>query len=206
MNRVEVFDGTLDDLLKFLSGTWGIPCQEGGEVKSALDVQEGGDHYKQMGAYQPWEVAGATFSPEELKGAMKITVLSYLLRETKKGGIGDIRKAAHTMQIYLELVARAEAKKIADGETPGECCGEGAACAGCAKGTQPEMVFDPVTGNKFLREFVGPVSTDRYRAFCGPVAWLYNPWTGKARDPRDIGTDPLGSLMVPPQAVESSNG
>ena len=26
------------------------------EALSALDIQEGGDHYKKLGAYQPWEV------------------------------------------------------------------------------------------------------------------------------------------------------
>ena len=73
---------------------------------SALDVQEGGDHYKKMGEYQPWEVAEKWLTPEELKGAMKLTVLSYLAREVDKGGEMDIQKAKHTLDIYLELVAK----------------------------------------------------------------------------------------------------
>ena len=73
---------------------------------SALETQEGGDHYRKMGMYQPWEVAFAQMTPEEFKGAMKLTVMSYLAREADKGGMQDIKKAAHTLQIYLELEAR----------------------------------------------------------------------------------------------------
>lgn len=76
------------------------------EAKSALQTQEGGDHYRKMGMYQPWEVAFAQMTPEEFKGAMKLTVMSYLAREADKGGMQDIKKAAHTLQIYLELEAR----------------------------------------------------------------------------------------------------
>lgn len=71
--------------------------------ESALTKQEGGDHYKRMGMYQPWQVAHAQLTPEELKGAMKLTVTSYLAREAYKGGREDIKKAMHTLQIYLEL-------------------------------------------------------------------------------------------------------
>lgn len=75
------------------------------ETKSAIDIQHGGDHYKKMGQYQPWLIAKALLSPEELKGAAKLTVLSYLLREQDKGGRADIEKAMHTLQLYLELTS-----------------------------------------------------------------------------------------------------
>jgi hypothetical protein len=68
-----------------------------------LDTQEGGDHYKKMGIYQPWQVNHAWMSPEELKGHMKGTVNAYLAREADKGGRLDIKKAHHTLGIYLEL-------------------------------------------------------------------------------------------------------
>lgn len=74
-----------------------------------LGVQVGGDHYKKLGQYQPWEVAFAQCTPEELKGAMKLTVQAYLAREADKGGLDDIRKASHTLQIYLELEGRRNA-------------------------------------------------------------------------------------------------
>jgi len=75
-----------------------------------LDQQIDGDHYTKMGQYQPWEVAANWLTPEELKGAMKLTVIAYLAREADKGGDKDIEKAAHTMQIYLELKSKMENK------------------------------------------------------------------------------------------------
>ena len=70
---------------------------------SALDDQEGGDHYKKMGEFQPWNVLSKWLTPEELRGFMKGTVIAYLARERDKGGDMDIRKALHTMQLYEEL-------------------------------------------------------------------------------------------------------
>ena len=40
------------------------------------------------------------------------------------------------------------------------------------------------------------VTADEYRKMEGEVAWLYSPWTGHMRDPRDIGTDLFGRLIV----------
>ena len=70
---------------------------------SELNKQKGGNHYLKMGLYQPWIVLKAWMTPEELKGAMKKDVCSYLAREADKGGREDIEKAYHTMGIYLEL-------------------------------------------------------------------------------------------------------
>lgn len=70
---------------------------------SALNEQEGGDHYKKMGEHQPWIVAKKWLTPEELKGAAKMTAIVYLCRENDKGGRQDIIKAMHTLQIYLEI-------------------------------------------------------------------------------------------------------
>jgi hypothetical protein len=70
---------------------------------SALHHQEGGDHYKKLGQYQPWEVLSKWLTPDELRGFAKGTVVAYLARERDKGGMQDIRKALHTLQIYLEL-------------------------------------------------------------------------------------------------------
>lgn len=72
---------------------------------SALDSQVGGNHYKKLGAYQPWEVFTHWMTEEELKGAMKFTVIGYLAREADKGGREDIKKAFHTLQLYLELTS-----------------------------------------------------------------------------------------------------
>jgi hypothetical protein len=70
---------------------------------SALDIQEGGDHYKKLGDYQPWEVLKRWLTPEEFRGYMKGTAIAYLARERDKGGMLDIRKAAHTLQGLAEM-------------------------------------------------------------------------------------------------------
>ena len=74
---------------------------------SVLDTQEGGDHYKKLGKYQPWEVLRKWLTPEELRGFAKGTAIVYLAREQDKGGRMDIKKALHTLQIYLELTENA---------------------------------------------------------------------------------------------------
>ena len=73
------------------------------ESKNTLDIQVGGDHYKKLGQYQPWQVAAACMTPEELRGYMKGTVIAYLMRERDKGGDLDIKKAAHTIQLWEEV-------------------------------------------------------------------------------------------------------
>lgn len=72
-------------------------------VFPSLDRQEGGNHYTKLGEYQPWIVLSKWMTAEEMKGAMKKDVISYLTRESDKGGREDIKKAVHTMQVYLEL-------------------------------------------------------------------------------------------------------
>lgn len=81
----------------------GSPLPNVAEALSALDVQEGGDHYKKLGAYQPWEVLRHWLTPEEFRGYMKGTAIAYLAREQDKGGMLDIRKAGHTLQGLVEL-------------------------------------------------------------------------------------------------------
>lgn len=73
------------------------------QALSVLDIQEGGDHYKKLGQYQPWEVLRAWLTPEEFRGYMKGTAIAYLARERDKGGTLDIRKATHTLQGLVEL-------------------------------------------------------------------------------------------------------
>lgn len=71
--------------------------------ESSLDSQEGGDHYKKMGAYQPWEVLKRWMSEDELRGFAKGTAIAYLARERDKGKMLDIKKAIHTLQLFVEL-------------------------------------------------------------------------------------------------------
>jgi len=73
---------------------------------SALDTQVAGDHYKKLGAYQPWEVLRRWLTPEEFRGYMKGTAIAYLAREKDKGGTQDVEKAMHTLQGLIELESR----------------------------------------------------------------------------------------------------
>ena len=79
------------------------------KTQSAIDVQIGGDHYKKLGANQPWEVLARCMTPDELRGFGKGTVIAYLMRERDKGGVQDITKARHTLQLLEELLPVCEA-------------------------------------------------------------------------------------------------
>lgn len=63
-------------------------------------------------------------------------------------------------------------------------------------GQDATMRFSPVNGLKAPDWTLYPSHAAQFRAYHGPVAWLYNPWTGRPRDPRDIGTDPTGILIA----------
>jgi hypothetical protein len=70
---------------------------------NVLDIQEGGNHYKEMGSHQPWEVLKTWLTDEEFRGFMKGTAIAYLARERSKGGKLDIKKASHTLLGYIQL-------------------------------------------------------------------------------------------------------
>jgi len=73
------------------------------DSNSTLNIQHGGDHYKKLGDYQPWMVLKNWLTPEEFRGYMKGTAITYLAREKNKGGNLDIEKAIHTLRALLEL-------------------------------------------------------------------------------------------------------
>jgi hypothetical protein len=58
---------------------------------------------------------------------------------------------------------------------------------------QALMRFDPATGKPNPE----PKTAKAYREHHGKVAFLYNPYTGKLRDARDIGSDIYGHLIAP---------
>jgi hypothetical protein len=68
-----------------------------------LNSQVGGDHYKKLGIYQPWQVLAHWLTPEELRGFAKGTVIAYLARERDKGGDDDIAKSLNTLQLWESL-------------------------------------------------------------------------------------------------------
>lgn len=67
------------------------------ETTSALQSQEGGDHYKKL-AIQPME-----YSMANKLDACQHTVVKYVTRFRNKGGIEDLKKAIHTIKLLAKL-------------------------------------------------------------------------------------------------------
>ena len=67
------------------------------EKSSALARQEGGDHYKTL-AIQPME-----YSMANKLDACQHTVIKYVTRFRDKGGVADLRKALHTIEMLIEF-------------------------------------------------------------------------------------------------------
>lgn len=74
-------------------------CQD--KVPSALDVQVAGKHYKDM-AIQPVEFIHANGI-----GYFEGNVIKYVSRWRAKGGVADLEKAKH----YIDLLIELESKK-----------------------------------------------------------------------------------------------
>lgn len=64
---------------------------------SALDVQQGGDHYKKL-KIQPIEFIHANSIP-----FAEGSVIKYVTRWRDKGGIRDLEKARHFLDLLIEL-------------------------------------------------------------------------------------------------------
>ena len=67
---------------------------------SALDVQAGGDHYKKL-KIQPIEYIHANGIP-----FAEGSVIKYLTRWRTKGGVEDLKKARHFIDLLIELETR----------------------------------------------------------------------------------------------------
>ena len=66
-------------------------------MMSALDEQEGGDHYKGR-AIQPVQYIHANGI-----GFLEGNVIKYTTRWRDKGGLSDLRKARHYLDMLIEL-------------------------------------------------------------------------------------------------------
>lgn len=66
------------------------------EAPSALDVQVGGGHYKSKGI-QPVQYCMANDI-----GFMEGSVIKYVTRWKDKGGVEDLKKAAHFLDMLIE--------------------------------------------------------------------------------------------------------
>lgn len=74
----------------------------------ADERQVGGAHYKDDGAYEHWNVVAA-LGWDYFTGQ----ITKYLWRWRRKGGVGDLKKAAHFLQKYIEIEEAREASKVA---------------------------------------------------------------------------------------------
>lgn len=61
------------------------------------------------------------------------------------------------------------------------------------------MKFDPATGKKNPY----PSHGEQWRVYNGCTAWLFNPFSGKKRDARDIGSDCFGYGIEEPRTDEN---
>lgn len=71
-----------------------IDCQT---VEKALDKQVAGSHYKDM-PIQPVE-----FIHANALGYFEGNVIKYISRWRKKGGVADLQKAKHYVELLIEL-------------------------------------------------------------------------------------------------------
>ena len=70
---------------------------------SALDTQVGGSHYKSM-PIQPME-----FSMANNMDACQHTIIKYVTRFREKGGIQDLQKAKHVIDMLIEFEGKKQA-------------------------------------------------------------------------------------------------
>jgi hypothetical protein len=79
-------------------------------MAEANEKQIGGNHYKQYGDLQPWDVITAWNL-----GYLDGTALKYIARWRDKGGLDDIRKAIHFLEKFIEV----ESSKQASADSKG---------------------------------------------------------------------------------------
>lgn len=78
-------------------------------MSKALEIQVGGDHYKGM-KIQPME-----YSMANGLDACQHTAIKYISRFRDKGGIQDLEKAKHVIDLLIDF----ELKRVAEDDAPG---------------------------------------------------------------------------------------
>lgn len=81
-------------------------------IRSALDTQEGGGHYKNL-AIQPVEYIHANNI-----GYFEGCVIKYVTRWRAKNGLEDLRKARHFIDLLLELEEQSANSQEEKGDHP----------------------------------------------------------------------------------------
>lgn len=74
-----------------------LQCKVMQVTSSPLDVQEGGQHYKSM-AIQPIEFIHANNIP-----FLEANVVKYICRWRNKGGVNDLNKVKHYVDLLIHL-------------------------------------------------------------------------------------------------------
>lgn len=79
--------------------------------ENPLEYQVGGDHYRRLGIYQPWLVLKnwcTIGNPTGMEAYLASEIVVYMCRfitdAPGKGGIDDVRKAAHSIEYLLTLL------------------------------------------------------------------------------------------------------
>lgn len=86
---------------------------------SALDIQVGGSHYKDL-TIQPAEYCYANNIPF-IEGC----VIKYVTRWRNKNGVKDLEKAKHFLEILIELENKNAERVRSDGKSVGQTgCGD----------------------------------------------------------------------------------
>lgn len=68
----------------------------------ANDKQVGGSHYHTK-KVQPWDAMQAWMSTEAFQGFLQGNAIKYIARWKDKGGVEDLRKAAHYIEKLIEI-------------------------------------------------------------------------------------------------------
>ena len=72
------------------------------ELKNALEIQVGGDHYKKF-KIQPIE-----YILENKLGFIEGAIIQYVTRWKGKNGVEDLKKARHLLDVYIEELEKPE--------------------------------------------------------------------------------------------------
>ena len=73
-------------------------------AQSAMDVQIGGDHYKKL-KIQPME-----YSMANNLDACQHTAIKYITRFRDKGGVADLEKAKHVIDMLIEFEQKSKSE------------------------------------------------------------------------------------------------
>ena len=73
-------------------------------AQSAMDVQIGGDHYKKL-KIQPME-----YSMANNLDACQHTAIKYVTRFRDKGGVADLEKAKHVIDMLIEFEQKSKSE------------------------------------------------------------------------------------------------